>query len=191
MNYAKRVKSRIRILVVADSLVVALAFGLSFYFGFIATESAIASRVPELADVVSTMKNVLLSNTLVFVAVIIGSFYVLSILVTERMFKPLDSLREDLETFAEGRLPTHRHERQGGPFESLEASYVAARNSLDEREQSEIAELVACIELAGPSHGVTERLQRLLDEKGRFAGEAKRSAEKTAKADDSIFMQPV
>jgi hypothetical protein len=191
MHYSKKIKGRIRILILMNSLVVALAFGLSFYFGLVSTESALASRVPELVDVVNKLKNMLLSSTLVFVAILIGSFYILSILLTDRMFKPIETLREDLETIAGGRLPLECIDSLGGPFASLEESHRSARDQLVERERSEIAALTSCVEIAGPDNGATEKLEKIIKDKKRFCGEAEQSSDKAAEGEDAIFMQPV
>jgi methyl-accepting chemotaxis protein len=164
---------------------------LSFYFGIVSTRSALASRVPELADVVDKLKTMLLSSTLIFVGIIIGSFYILSLLLTERMFKPLEDLREDLAKIADGHLPRERIDRHGGPFISLEEAYNSARIKLEDRERTEIAELAECIKMTGSADGSTEKLEKLVNEKKRFCGEAGRSNEKETKAQDKIFMQPV
>ena len=101
---------RIKLLVLASTIVVALAFGISFYYALVSNEAAIAKQIPELEVVVKKLKSLLIVNTVGFAAVIIASFFALSAIVTSRMFRPLGFIQKDLMTIADGGLPRKSEE---------------------------------------------------------------------------------
>jgi hypothetical protein len=193
MEYSKKIKTRIRVLVFLACLAVALVFGLSYYFGLIATESSITSKVPELEGLVGKFKSTLLVNTIIFVGVIIASFFALSVLLTERMFKPLGSLHTDIDLLAGGQLPGCDSDQEHGPFGSLETSFRSACKRIQSHTRGLIADLEKAREIAGTNDECAEKLNEIIDKNKRFLGEIE-PAEKPksdAEADDPIFMQPV
>lgn len=193
MEHSKMIKSRIRILVSLACLAVALVFGLSYYFGLIATESAITANVPELEDLVGPFKSALLVNTIIFACIIIASFFALTVLITERMFKPLTSLQEDMDLLAKGRMPKCDSEMGHGPFSSLEISFRSACKRIESDASKLIADLEDARELAGTNDKCAGKLNEIVDNYKRFIGEIKSVEQPVsdAEADDSVFMQPV
>lgn len=193
MQYSKRIKTRIRILVFLACLTVALVFGLSYYFGLIATESAITSKVPELEGLVGKFKSALLVNTIIFAGVIIASFFALSVLLTERMFKPLGSLHANIDLLAKGQLPGCDSDQEHGPFGSLETSFRSACKRIENHTRGLIADLEKAREITGTNNECADKLNELIDKNKRFLGEIKPADQpgSDAEADDSVFMQPV
>ena len=193
MQYSKLIKTRIRILVFLACLAVALVFGLSYYFGLIATESAITSKVPELQSLVGTFNSTLLVNTIIFVGVIIASFFALSVLLTDRMFKPLDSLHTDIGLLAKGQLPECDSDHEHGPFGSLETSFRNACKLIESHTRELIADLEKTREMAATNEEYSEKLGEIIEKNKRFLGEIKPAGQpgSDAAADDPVFMQPV
>jgi len=191
-----RIKNRLRILTLASTLVVALAFGLSFYFALISNETAVARHVPELEVVATKLKNILVINTVAFVGVIIASFYFLSVLLTSKMFRPLGTLQRNLSTIAEGKLPKEFTKFEGGPFASLEDALHSALSTLHNKERKEIEELQKCSEMISrlPAHTEARaQLEEVLKNKQDFLHKPDRKEHETEKKKDSdtVFMQPV
>jgi len=194
MQYSKKIKGRIRILLLASSLAVALVFGLSFYFSLVSAESALASTVPELAQLSEKFRSTLTLNTLAFVGIIIGSFVALGSLVADRLFKPLEGIEEGLGTLASGTLPPVPEGSGGGPFDTLWESFISARSFIEEREQAEISALEDCVAKIGEGIDVTDRLRKLIEAKNRYSGKKETPEGKgsdNSSSDDPIFMQPV
>ncbi|MCK4235862.1 MAG: hypothetical protein KAX38_02005 [Candidatus Krumholzibacteria bacterium] len=189
------VKNRIKILLVASTLTVALAFGFSFYFALLSNESAIAMKVPELETVVSKLKNLLVINTFAFIAIIIASFYALSALITSKMFYPLGTTQVGLIKITEGMLPMENNSVEEGPFSSFDTTFKAAISALREKENSEIKELVQCLTLiSDPSTTakVQHKLEKIVKSKNTFLGlsDHKETGIERDKESDSLFMQP-
>ena len=193
MEYSKKVRARVRILVLTSSIAVALLFGLSFYFSLVSAESALASRVPELAELGERFKSTLMINTIVFAVIIIASFFVLGSLITDRFFKPLEGIERGLSTLSSGALPPVIRDSAGGPFASLISSYRAARARIEERERGEISTLEECLKQIGQGIDVTADLRTLIEQKKEFSGRTESAnAEKSKPTpDDSVFMQSV
>lgn len=180
-------------LVFLACLAVALVFGLSYYFGLIATESAITSKVPELEGLVGKFKSTLLVNTLIFAGVIVASFFALSMLLTERMFKPLASLHTDIDLLAKGQLPGCGSDQEHGPFGSLETSFRSAIKRIESHTRGLIADLEKTLEITGMNSECAAKLHELIDKNKQFLGEIKPAGqpESDTETDESVFMQPV
>ncbi|HER42979.1 MAG TPA: hypothetical protein ENO08_00785 [Candidatus Eisenbacteria bacterium] len=193
MDYSKRFKGRIMLLVFASSLAVALVFGLSFYFSLVSAESALATKVPELAELAGRFKSTLTLNTLAFAGIIFGSFIALGSLVSDRLFKPLDSIEKGLRALASGTVPAATEGSGQGPFDTLWRSFESARSRIESRELSEIATLEECV--AGLDRGidVAGALLKLLEAKKACAGGKKMQRDKSrdGSSNDPLFMQPV
>lgn len=192
MQYSKKITVRIRILLLASSLAVALVFGLSFYFSLVSAESALASKVPELAELAEKFKSTLTLNTLAFVGIIIGSFVALGSIVTDRLFKPLEGIEEGLVTLASGTLPPVPEGSGGGPFDTLWESFISARSHIEEREQAEISALEDCMAKIGAGIDVTDCLRELIEAKNIYSekNETPEGKGSDSSSDDPIFMQP-
>lgn len=193
MEYSKKIKGRIRILLLASCLAVALVFGLSFYFSLVSAESALASAVPELAELAGKFKSTLTLNTLAFVGIIIGSFVALGSLVVDRLFKPLEGIEKGLGILASGALPPMLEGTGGGPFDTLRESFISARSHIEERETTELSILEDCVAKIGEGIDVTNRLQELIEVKKRYSGkkETREGNGSNSSSNDPIFMQPV
>ena len=193
MEYSKKIRTRIMALVFLACLAVALVFGLSYYFGFISTESAITSKVPELEGLVGKFKSTLLVNTIIFAGVIVASFCALSMLLTERMFKPLCSLHADIDLLANGQLPGCDSDQEHGPFGPLETSFRSAIKRIESHTRGLIADLEEALEITGMNNECAAKLHELIDKNKQFLGETKPDGqpEGDTKTDDPIFMQPV
>lgn len=192
MEYSKKIRGRIRILLLVSNLSVALVFGLSFYFSLVSAESALANMVPELAELAERFKSTLTLNTLAFAGIIIGSFAALALLVTKRLFKPLEAIEKGLDMLASGRVPPAPQYSAGGPFDTLRESYISAREQIEKREQSDISTLEECLMDMEKGIDVTESLRNLIEEKNRYSGKKDPQEEKGNKgsSEDPIFMQP-
>ncbi len=193
MEYSKKINTRIRILVLFSCLAVALVFGLSYYFGLISTESAITSKVPELEGLVGKFKSTLLVNTIIFTGIIIASFFVLSVLLTEQMFKPLGSLHTGMDLLAKGQLPGCDSDQEHGPFGSLETAFRRACERIESHTRELITDLEKARELAGTNDECTEKLNDIINMNKRFLGEIKPTEQSNSntETDNSVFMQQV
>jgi hypothetical protein len=191
------IRTRIKLLVFMSTLVVALAFGLSFYFALIANESAISKQIPELEAVVSKLKNLLTINTVGFVAILIGSFYLLSQLITARMFRPLGFIQKDLMSIADGTIPKLGATEKMGAFTNFNSAFRSALFGMRERENKEIEELKSCIDLLSRPSGISEaktRIDGIIKAKGAALGIVEGEKEDTGTdidESDPLFMQPV
>jgi hypothetical protein len=190
----KKVKNRIRILLFVSTVTVALAFGLSFYFALISNESAMAKQIPELEIVANKLKSQLVFSTLAFIAVIIASFFVLSSLITSRMFKPLGFLHKNLSILAGGILPRGGEIESRGAFSSLNYAFKAALNTIHEKESEEIKRLEHCLKLLceQSSSEVEQGIKEILKGKKAFLGttEKEETGNYKEKETDTLFMQP-
>lgn len=132
---------RIGLLLLASMATVAVVFGSTFYFALVSNESAVARQIPELTEVASKLKNLLVANTFGFMAVIIVSIYILARIITDKTFHPLGELQEDIAKLGEGKALENLHENESGPFASLFKALHEASRSISEREKAEIEEL--------------------------------------------------
>ena len=152
--------------------------------------------MPELAAVAAKFKSLLIMNTLVFGAIIVASFYVLSILVTERMFSSLGTLQKDLAAFAAGTLPRAREIHEAGPFSALGASCAAAAESVARRERAELEDLKRCAAALAPigaARDVAGALENIIKGKKAFLGLCENPPAEKAKSrqEDPLFIQPL
>jgi hypothetical protein len=192
---ARGIKIRMRLLMFAGMLAVALVFGVSFYFALLSNESALARQFPELEEVAAKLKNMLVLNTAVFTAIIIASFLLLAGIVTSRVFQPLGVLHRDLGAIADGKLPRRNDSSPRHAFSALEAAWNAALARMHEKESAEIKDIADCA--ASLSRGAApgeaaKKLQDLLARKRAFIGAAtpeEPREKQTAK--DPLFIQPV
>jgi len=195
-SLARGVKNRIRYLILAGMLTVALIFGISFYFALLSNQSAVARQFPELEEVAAKLKGILMVNTIAITAIIIGSFLLLSSIVTTRIFHPLALLHRDLLDLAGGKLPRRGESRENGAFSAIESAWNAALSRIHEKEMKEIKELADCAASLsrGDSPGrIAEKLHEIAERKKAFDGAADlhpESVEKESKK-DPLFIQPI
>lgn len=193
---SKKLKRRIFVLIVTSTTVVALTFGLSFYFALLSNETAVAKQVPELVSLAATLKRIMLINTFAFAAVIIASLYALSSLITTRMFRPLESMMRDLLSIGKGTLPLRHESTREEPFAGFDEMFSSVLSVLQDRERKEIDNIQRCISGLSdrPDTGrIRQTLETMLREKRSFigAGEETGRDKKTADEDEALFMQPV
>jgi len=195
-SLAGGVKTRVRLLVLAGMIVVALVFGCTFYFALLSNQSALAAQVPELEAVAAKLKSLLVMNTVVFIAIIIASFFVLSSIITSRMFQPLTLLHRNLLSLAGGTLPRSFEASERGAFSPLDDAFRAAVSGIYDRERKEIEELAACAETLGRS-AATQETARILRElaarkSARLdAADVRGAAKGKETKEDQIFIQPL
>ncbi len=191
------VRARSGLLVLLSSSAVALAFGISFYFALVSSGTAIATQFPELAPVVSKLKSILVVNTFGFVSIIILSFWVLSRLVTSKMFVSLGIVMSGLRKAAENRYPEQTFSGGGGPFGEFESLWSTVVSETREREKREIEVLERSLpSLSGPDASeARDSISRLIEEKKRRIVIGGTSREKAPGDRDGsgepLFMQPV
>jgi|WetSurMetagenome_2_1015567.scaffolds.fasta_scaffold113883_2 hypothetical protein len=195
-SLARGVKGRMRLLLLAGMLTVALIFGVSFYFALLSNQSALARQIPELEEVASKLKSVLLVNTFAITAIIIVSFFLLATIVSARVFQPLALLHRDLLSLADGKLPKRAESREAGAFSSLETAWNDSLAFVREKEIGEIKELADCaaaIARNASKEEISKRLQGLADRKKSFVGIVDTHQELLPKEPqkDPLFIQPI
>ena len=195
-SLAASVKNRVRCLLLTGMVVVALVFGCSFYFALISNQSALARQIPELETVAAKLKSILIMNTLVFVAIIIASFYALSNLITARMFQPLASLHKNLLMMGEGKLPRSFEALGRGPFSPLDEALRGAVSGICDRERKEMEEISRCaeaIERKAATPETVRELRALSARKGALIGMVEPPKDKKGKEtkEDPLFIQPL
>ncbi len=195
--FANRIKNRIRLLVLFSTLTVALAFGFSFYFGLISGASAITKQFPELEPIANKLKSLLMLNTFGFSAILMGSFYILTQLITARMFSPIARVQKKIQEITETTLPENDLEIETGPFEEMELSCSRLITALRSRDEKEIAQLKKFIEIIPPAAGIGQLKsgieEMILNREIRLAKTHKPIKTKQPEATDkdgSLFMQP-
>ncbi len=192
---AHGVKNRMRFLMLAGMLAVALVFGASFYFALLSNQSALARQFPELEEVAAKLRSILVLNTAVFAAIIIASFALLASMVTSRLFQPLAALHLDFAAIADGKLPRRTEASGHGAFSLLEETWSAALGRIHDRESAEIKDLTDCIgslPRTGAPAETARKLQEMLDRKRALFGSAPReNASEREAAKDPLFIQPV
>lgn len=199
--YSNEMTSRIRmrtgLMVLLSSSAVALAFGISFYFALVSSETAVAMQFPELAPIVTKLKSILVVNTIGFVGVIIVSFWFLSRLITSKMFVSLGIVLTGLRKAAENRYPETSMTSETGPFGEFESTWNTIVQDTREKERHEIDILQNCLSLlSGPEAAEARKsIEKMIDEKKRriCAGSADRDPATPGDSgtDDALFMQPV
>ena len=195
MDIAGRIKKRIRLLVLCSALTVALAFGMSFYFALVSNSSAVSSQFPELLPIVSKLKNLLIINTFVFSLIIIGSFYLLSVLVTKRIFQPIESIHKNIILLSKDKLPEIEEMEDQMIFSSLQNAFAFMVKSLRDRDTDERNRLFKSLESISTT-GLPDESRKLIEsviaEKDSRTG-FKKSSEKAdvtggGQDDGTIFM---
>ncbi|MBN2185210.1 MAG: hypothetical protein JW746_07770 [Candidatus Krumholzibacteriota bacterium] len=193
---AGKIKKRIRLLVFCSALTVALAFGMSFYFALVYNTSAVSSQFPELLPIVSKLKNLLVVNTFAFSLIIIGSFYYLSILVTKRIFKPLESIHKDIISISKNKLPQVEKIEDQMIFSSLNNAFALMVENLRDREIDERNRLFESLG-TGPEAGIPDKSRKLIEsmiaEKDLRSGAERASGAEGVSGggidDGAVFMQ--
>ncbi len=194
-SLARGVRKRIGMLILASSVAVAVVFGCSFYFALLANESAVARQIPELGQVAAQMRNLLIVNTLVFVGIIVASFYALSIVVSSRLFRPLGEIHDALRSIAEGSPAPSAGPRGTGAFAALEEAFDAAARRMTANESTDTAELSAIAdELSGSAAtaGAAAKIRSYVARKtSPGPGELRRPDGQASPEKDPLFIQPV
>lgn len=196
-GFARDFKNRIRLLILFSTLTVAVVFGMSFYFGLVSGGTAITNQFPELAPIVGKLKSLLLMNTFGFTAIIVASFYLLTRLITSRMFTPLADIQKNVIDLSEGKLNPLSVKNEPGPFSSLTTSYTTMLNSIRTAEEEDIAALSRSLRLLSSiqgCEGVSASISDLIERKNsRLGGPLSDNAERKetiAEEDNDLFMQP-
>jgi methyl-accepting chemotaxis protein len=195
-SMAGGVKTRVRLLVLAGMVIVALVFGCTFYFALVSNQSALAAQVPGLEAVAAKLKSLLIMNTVVFIAIIIASFFALASIVTSRMFRPLALLHRNLLSLADGKLPRSFEASERGAFSPLDDAFQTALSSIYDRERKEIEELTACAETLARTAATQEPARVLRELAARKsarlgAAEPRGTAKEQEAKEDQIFIQPL
>ncbi|MEN8210039.1 MAG: hypothetical protein ABFR50_12395, partial [Candidatus Fermentibacteria bacterium] len=200
-TYSNEMTSGIRmrsgLLVLHSSSAVALAFGISFYFALISSQTAVAMQFPELAPIVAKLKSLLVVNTTGFVAVIIVSFWFLSRMLTSKMFISLGIVMTGLRKAAENRYPETSLTSETGPFGEFERVWNTVVQDTRDKESHEIDILEKTLSLLSGPEVVEARasIEKMIDEKKQRictgSGGRDGAASGGTGTDDALFMQPV
>ena len=194
-----KLKKRIGLMIGLSTLVVAIAFGVSFYFAFISNSSAIARQIPELEPVVNQLKSQLLINTFGVVAIIIASIILLNKLIVSRVFKNIGRIARSMNEIADGSLPEKGSVDPGEGFSSISAAYNGMLSSLRKRETEEIGKLSKCLDMSGSRNDqeVQALLKEMIENKkdslrieGKAESENKKADHSQNEKKDGIFLQP-
>jgi len=189
-------KKRITVMICMSTLVVAAAFGVSFYFAFISSGSAIAQQIPQLSQVVEKLKSQLLFNTFGLVAVIIASIFILNRLIVRRIFGNIGRIGKSLNEIAEGKLPERGGIDPEAGFEEISSACNFMLSKLRQKEAEELKQLERCLEISGA--GSNKELQVILKsmisskKKSLEGGEPSDKREKNSQNEknDGVFLQP-
>jgi hypothetical protein len=187
------IRMRSGLLVLLSSSTVALAFGISFYFALVSSQTAVTTQFPELAPIVTKLKTILVVNTFGFIAVIIASFWVLSKLITSKMFTSLGVVMAGLRKAAENRYPETADPVEKGPFGEFESTWNLVVRETRARESREI-DVIEKVAAAMPSGEHRDALSKVVAEKKKRIGAGapvQGEAQEARDADDPLFMQPV
>lgn len=197
-DMAAGIRVRTGLIMLISSASVALAFGMSFYFALVSNQTAIARQFPELSPIVERLKSLLVVNTFGFVAVVIASFWVLSRLVTRRMFTPLGSIMKEMRRASENKLPQQQESHGEGPFGDFARQWEILLKTLRENEEHDVDALRKSIEaLTAPGcEQAVRMLREMLEKKERRLSSGARQprpddAAASGSSDDALFMQPV
>ena len=200
-SYSDEMTSGIRmrsgLMVLLSSGAVSLAFGVSFYFALLSSQTAVATQFPELAPIVTKLKSILVVNTVGFIGVIIASLWILSRLITTKMFVSLGIVMNGLRKAAENRYPEGELSSETGPFGEFESTWNTVVQETRAREKYEIEVLEKSLAaVTGPAAEETKAMiEKMIDEKKQriCEGSTGRTGESAngAGADDALFMQPV
>jgi hypothetical protein len=184
------------LLLASSTIIVAIAFGVSFYFAFISTGSAIAMQVPALSPVVSKLKSLLLFNTFGLVVIIMGSLYIFNRLATTRLFTDLEKVQKEMIKISEGHLPARRSVKAEGPFVGFESAFGIMLSGIKEKESYELTQLGECLEyIESQDHLKLETyIKKLIKQKREYLNTSNLNGEKMdsdiRKKADEVFVQP-
>jgi len=187
------IRMRSGLLVLLSSASVALAFGISFYFALVSSETAVTMQFPELAPIVTKLKTTLVLNTVGFVAVIIASFWILSRMITSKMFTSLGTVMVGLRKAAENRYPEGPDRIGSGPFGDLESTWNTVVKETRSREKREIEVMEKSLPSISDA-SMREAVIGLIQEKKKRIGEDKVSGTSESGRsgpENPLFMQPV
>lgn len=187
------IRMRSGLLVLLSSASVALAFGISFYFALVSSETAVTMQFPELAPIVTKLKTTLVLNTVGFVAVIIASFWILSRMITSKMFTSLGTVMVGLRKAAENRYPEGPDRIGSGPFGDLESTWNTVVKETRSREKREIEVMEKSLPSISDA-SMREAVIGLIQEKKKRIGEDKVSGSSESVGsgpENPLFMQPV
>jgi hypothetical protein len=131
------------------------------------------------------------------VGIIIASFWILSRMITSKMFISLGIVMNGLRKAVESRYPSISKTHESGPFGEFEEKWNIVVSATRDREKQEIATLeMTLAALSGPEAvEVKSSIEEMIREKRRLIcadSEATESgsAEESG-TDNTLFMQPV
>jgi hypothetical protein len=194
---ASGIRMRTGLMVLLSSTAVAFAFGISFYFALVSSQTAVAMQVPELAPIVTKLKSLLVINTIGFVGVIIVSFWFLSRLLTSKMFVSLGIVMTGLRKAAENRYPETSMTSGTGPFSEFESTWNTVVQDTREKERHEIDILQKSLSLLSAPQATEARksIENMIVEKKQricaVSGDRDSTTSDSSGTDDALFMQPV
>jgi len=198
VDLSGKLKKQIRVLVFSTAIAVAIAFGASFYYGLISNSSAVSMQFPELLPIVSKMKNILFLNTFLFSLIIIASFYLLSILVTKRLFQPLDTIHKKMLILSKGKMPALDKPEGDELFASMQRAFSHLTEKLRERDIAEQGKLQKALESISSGKTTDESImiiKSLIEEKKQYVGSDQVCGDTIDSGkdqdDEAVFMQPV
>jgi len=136
-------------------------------------------------------------NTLGFVGVIIASFYLLTSIITSRMFHPIGTVYRSLVDLGNGKIPVGVEESADGPFSGLQKACGDAVDDLRTGLEKDIERLGDCLlhmEKPGEDEDAKKILQDMILEKRKNLGEHTETntedPDPCAGDNDPLFMQP-
>jgi hypothetical protein len=194
---ASGIRMRTGLMVLLSSSAVAFAFGISFYFALVSSQTAVAMQFPELAPIVTKLKSLLVINTIGFVGVIIVSFWFLSRLLTSKMFVSLGIVMTGLRKAAENRYPETSMTSETGPFGEFESTWNTVVQDTREKERHEIDILQKSLSLLSAPEATEARKSienMIVEKKQRIcagSGDRDSATSDSSGTDDALFMQPV
>ncbi|MCD6379551.1 hypothetical protein J7M07_03800 [bacterium] len=189
-------KKRMLLLLTSSTVIVAIAFGVSFYFAFISTGSAIATQIPALSPVVSKLKNLLIFDTFGLVIIIIGSIYIFNRLTTTRFFTGLEMIQKEMVKISKGHLPSRKSTKAEGPFVGFETAFSIMLSSIREKESNELAQLGEYLEYIESQDYLKLKscIKKLIIQKREYLNTSNLKIEKMGSGvqqkTDEIFVQP-
>jgi len=191
VDLSGKLKKQIRVLVFSTAIAVAIAFGAS-------NSSAVSMQFPELLPIVSKMKNILFLNTFLFSLIIIASFYLLSILVTKRLFQPLDTIHKKMLILSKGKMPALDKPEGDELFASMQRAFSHLTEKLRERDIAEQGKLQKALESISSGKTTDESImiiKSLIEEKKQYVGSDQVCGDTIDSGkdqdDEAVFMQPV
>jgi hypothetical protein len=89
----------------------------------------------------------------------------LGLIITHRVCGPVFVLQRDLQTFVDGKYPSHRVLRSSDEFRGAFETFGAAMKQLQERDRAEVLVLDAALQQIGAGHSAAPALETLRDER--------------------------